>query len=193
MLTPMVIRQKLKARQISAISNLRAIGISLFEFKREYGKFPDSETAAAIKRKLGSPLTLADRTSNDVFVQLIASEICWTEIIFATHTKATKKPDNDWFSDATALESGETGFAFLSQLSKNDNPSTPVVLGPMIPSKQIVDAEAFEQRSVFLKLDNSVSAGPINHAGKIVIRDSDILDPKHPLWNGKAPDVKWPK
>ena len=190
---PIIQRQRMKARQTSAISSLRGISFALFEFESEYGRFPDSVTAVEVKRKTGSPLTLGDKTSNDVFVQLLASEIVFSEIIFATHTAATRKPDDDWKSDATALESGETGFAFISGLSAKDNPSIPIVFGPVPPGAREVNPEDFDHRAVMAKLDNSVTTGSINSTGKIIINGQDLLDPSHPFWHSKAPDVKWPK
>lgn len=190
---PMIQRERMKARQTSAISSLRGIGIALFEFETEYGRFPDSVTAVEIKRKSSSPLTLSDRTSNDVFVQLLAAEIVFSEKIFATHTAATRKPDENWSSDATALESGETGFAYISGLSAKDNPSIPIVFGPVAPGARAIDPEALDHRAPFLKLDNSVATGSINSTGKIIFNGKDLLDPRQPFWHDKAPDVKWPK
>jgi hypothetical protein len=35
---------------------------------------------------------------------------------------------------------------------------------------------------------------PINSSGKIILTNGlDLLDPRQPFWDGKAPDVKWPK
>jgi hypothetical protein len=190
---PMIQRERMKARQTSAISSLRGIGFALFEFETEYGRFPDSVSAVEIKRKTGSSLTLADKTSNDVFVQLLAAGIAGSEITFATHTAATRKPDGNWSSDATALASGETGFAFVSGLSAKDNPAIPIVFGPVTPGAREVNADAFDHRAVILKLDNSVITMPITPAGRIIYNGRDMLDPRQPFWHGKAPDVKWPK
>lgn len=190
---PMVMRQITKARQTSAVSNLRQIGLALFEFESDYGRFPDNITAAEIKRKTGTPLTLSDRTSNEVFVQLLASGIAGSEVPFGTHTSETRKPDDDWSSDVTALESGETGFAFISGLSSKDNPSLPIVFGPVVPGTRTVDANAFDHKAVVLRVDNSVASFSINPKGLMPLNGIDFLDPAQPLWKGKAPDVKWPK
>lgn len=190
---PMIQRERMKARQTSSISSLRGIGMCLAEFETEYGRFPDKVSAVEIKRKTGSPLTLGDKTSNDVFVQLLASGIAGSEIIFATHTADTRKPDDDWSSDAAALESGETGFAFISGLSSKDNPSIPIVFGPVTPGARAINPEALDHKAVLAKLDNSVAMTSINSAGKIIFNGLDLLDPRQPFWHGKAPDIKWPK
>lgn len=189
----MVMRQIVKSRQTSAVSNLRQIGLSLFEFQTDYGRFPDGITATEIKRKTGTILTLSDRTSNDIFVQLLASGIAQSESFFATHTSETRKPDGDWSSDANALESGETGFAYISGLSAKDNPSCPVVFGPVTPGTKIINARPFDHKAVFLKLDNSVSSFQISSKDLVLVNGIDILDPAHPIWAGKPPVVKWPK
>ncbi|RYD47151.1 MAG: hypothetical protein EOP85_06020 [Verrucomicrobiaceae bacterium] len=90
---PAIIREKEKARLASSVSNLRQIGMCLFEFDVEYGRLPDRDTAEEIKRVTGSPLTLSDSTSNDVFVQLLVSGIARSEQIFSTCTRGTIKPD----------------------------------------------------------------------------------------------------
>ena len=60
----------------------RQLGLALFEFETEYGKFPDSSTVTAVRRNTGSTLTLPDHTSNGLFAQLIASGIVTTEHVF---------------------------------------------------------------------------------------------------------------
>ena len=58
-----------------AVSNARQVGLALYEFETEYGKFPDSSTVTAVRRNTGSTLTLPDHTSNDPFAQLIVLRI----------------------------------------------------------------------------------------------------------------------
>jgi hypothetical protein len=190
---PMIKRQRIKANHTSAVSSLRGISIGLSEFESVYGSFPDSATALEIKRKTGTPLTLSDKTSNDVFVHLFAAGIVNSEKIFATHSGFTKKPDDDWSSDATALAHGETGFAFVAGLSPKGNPSCPIVFGPVIPGTRKLDVDSFDGKAVILKLDMSVASAPIDASGRIVVNGRDLLDPKNPIWGGKAPDVRWPK
>ncbi len=189
---PIVIRSHRNSAQTSAVSSLRFIGMGLLEFESEYRRFPDKTTAAQIKRKTGTKLTLSDRTSNDVFVQLITAGLA-EERRFDTYSKSANTPDGVCNSDATALAHGETGFAYVSGLSPNDNPSLPLVFGPVIPGTSRLDPTAFDGMAVVLKLDNSVTSLPISPDGKIISNGHDLLDPKNPLWGGKAPDVKWPK
>lgn len=74
-----------------------------------------------------------------------------------------------------------------------DNPSTPIAFGPVIPATRTLDVKTFGGKAVVLKLDSSVSSLPIDSAGKIIYNGMDLLDPRQPIWHGKAPDVKWPK
>ncbi|MEO5715963.1 MAG: DUF1559 domain-containing protein [Luteolibacter sp.] len=189
----MIAEQLMKARQTHAISSLRQIGLALFQFESDYGKFPDGVTASEIKRKTGSALTLSDRTSNDVFVQTLVAGVSPSELPFDSFSDSTRDPDGDWSSDATALQHGETGFAFIPGLSPKDNPAFPIVFGPVIPGTKTVDAKSFGGKAVVLKLDNSVTSLPIDSSGKIIYDGMDLLDPRQPFWHGKAPDVKWPK
>ncbi len=189
---PIVIRSHRNASQVSALGNLRQIGINLFEFESKYGRFPDSITAAEVMRKTGTKLTLSDRTSNDAFVQLIAAGMA-EERSFETHSKSAGTPDGICHSDATALAHGEPGFAYISGLSTNDNPSLPIAFGPVIPGTSRLDPTAFDGLAVVFKLNGSVTSLPINRSGQIQYGGGDLLDSQNPLWGGRVPDVKWPK
>lgn len=190
---PIVIRSHRNSGQTSSIRNLRQIGISLFEFEKQYGTLPDSGTATEVKRKSRTGLTLSDRSSNDVFVQLIASELS-EELNFETHSESTKRPDGICKSDATALAPGETGFAYISGLSFEDNPSLPLAFGPVIPGTTHLDPTAFDGRAVVLQLDCSVHAQRNSPDGNLVDSNGqDLLDPDHPIWGGRPFPVKWPK
>lgn len=176
-----------------AVSNARQIGMALFEFETEYGKFPDSSTAAAVRARTGSTLALPDRTSNDLFAQLIASGICGTEHMFYAKAKSMRRPDGVFATDATILEHGECAFAYISGLPTAGDPSTPIAFGPVIPGTSTLDRKSCEGRAIILRIDNSATSLPINSAGKIIVHGLDLLDPRQPFWHGKAPDVKWPR
>ena len=177
-----------------AVSNARQIGLALFEFESEYGKFPDSSTAAAVRRDSGTTLALPDRTSNDLFAQLIASGIAGSERLFYAKAKSMRRSDGDFTTDATILEHGECAFAYISGLSTTANPATPLAFGPVIPGTATLDRKSCQGRAVVLRVDNSAMTYPITPAGKIILPNGlDLLDPRQPFWHGKAPDVKWPK
>ena len=176
-----------------AVNNARLIGMALFEFESEYGKFPDSSTVVAVRHNTGSTLALPDRTSNDLFAQLIVSGIASTERLFYAKAKSMRRPDEVFTTDATILEHGECAFAYIVGLSTTD-PFTPIVFGPVIPGTSSLDRKSCQGRAVILKTDNSATSLPINSAGKIILPNGlDLLDPRQPFWHGKPPDVKWPK
>ena len=191
---PMTIRAKKHPEISQARDNARQLGLALFEFEMKYGKFPDSSTAATVRGQTGSVLTLPDRTSNDLFAQLLASGIVASEKPFFAKAKGMKrKPDNVFDTDATILEHGECAFAYISGLTAKGNPSRPIAFGPVIPGTRILDKKSCSGRAIILKLDNSVTTTPITPAGKVIYNGLDLLDPRQPFWHGKAPDVKWPK
>lgn len=176
-----------------AISNARQIGLALDEFRNEYGRFPDSTTAAEVERKSGSTLTLSNRSSNDLFAQLIAANITRTERMFYANAKLAIKPDDVCNTDATALAHGECVFAYISGVDPNANPGTPIAFGPVIPGTMTLDLKSNNGKAAVLRLDYSVTSLPINSSGQILYGRTPLLDPRLPYWNGKAPDVKWPK
>ena len=192
---PIVIRSAVSANLSEAINNARQLGMMLFEFEAEYGKFPDSATIPEVRMKHHSNiLTLSDRTSNDLFTQLFAAEIATSEAFFYASAKSAKRPDNIFGSNVTALAHGETSFAYISGLSAySDPPHTPLVFGPVIPGTTTLDTKSCEGFAIILWLDNSVTTFKYDSTGKIMDHGLDLLDPRQPYWHGKAPDVKWPK
>lgn len=195
----LVHRADVNNRQAAAIHNMRTIGLSLFEFENDYGKLPDSTTALAVGRNMGTKLTLADHSSNDIFAQLIAAGVA-KESDFATPSKSTVVPDGICDSDATILAHGETGFAYIAGLSTKDVSSgKPLIVGPVIPGTTRFDPKAFGGKAVVLNLGGSDPGKPatrfnISADGKLVdAQGNDVLDPKHLLWGGQSFTVKWPK
>lgn len=196
MTTPVVIRAKKKSDLTEAVSNLRQIGLALFEFDADYGRFPDSSTAIDVKDATLTSLALGTTSSNDYFRQLIASEICQKEFIFYARTPTSKKPDNV-FDGSNALEKGECAFAYIAGLSWNSMTETPVVVLPLVPGKKLFDTKVsqryYDGKAVILRVDNRVIVLPIDKSGHVWLNGKDLFDPSQPFWGGKAPDVKWPE
>lgn len=190
---PVLMRPRRDRGATEAIVNARMIGLAFFEFQSDYGSFPNESTAAAVKRKTGSPLSLGGNASNDLFTQLLATGISQSEAMFYTKAKSTKKPDNVWTSDATALAHGECAYAYIGGVDAAANPATPLAFGPVIPGTRTLDVKSNDGKAVILCMDNSVISLPINSAGKIIRHGYDLLDPANPIWGGKVPDVRWPK
>lgn len=188
---PTIARQRIKAIQTSAVSNSRQLGLCLFEFETDYGKFPDPSTIAAVRAKSGTLLSLGTKTSNDYFRQLLAARIAQSEEFFYADTAGSRKPDGR-VDPGHAIEKGECGYSYLLGLSSKGNPSLPIVLTPMIPGTDRFDLKAFDGEAVMLKLDNSVTSLPIDKNGHVQINGGKLMDPANPIWDGKPPVIAWP-
>jgi len=188
---PAVLRQRVKAIHTKAIGNSRQLGLALFEFESEYGKFPDPSTIAAVKAKSGSRLPLGTKTSNDYFRQLIASGIAQSEQFFYADIAGTRKPDGR-MDGSQAIGKGECGYSYLSGLSSKGNPARPIVVTPLIRGSDRFDHKRFDGKAAILKLDNSATSLPIDKNGHALVNGENILDPTHPVWEGKPPVIAWP-
>jgi prepilin-type N-terminal cleavage/methylation domain-containing protein len=178
---PMVIRQRKKADQTEAVNNARQIGLALFEFETEYGKFPDADTATAVATATETQ-PASGLTANDRFRQLLRSGIAQSEAMFYAKTAFTKKPDNIFNEDTKALEAGEVGFGMITGsddkgLSASGNPSRPIVVAPFtVALDGKFDSDFYDGKAVVLKLDNSVtSLNIVKTSGKVLMSGKDIL------------------
>lgn len=190
--TPSVLRQRVKAIQTKAVGNSRHLGLALFEFESEYGKFPDASTIAAVKAKSGSLLPLGTKTSNDYFRQLIAAGIAYNETFFYADIAGSRKPDGR-MDGSHAIGKGECGYSYLSRLSSKGNPARAIVVTPLIPGSNRFDPKRFDGKAVILKMDNSVTSLPIQKDGHALLYGKNILDPANPIWEGKPPVIAWPE
>jgi hypothetical protein len=189
---PTVIRSYKDPAPIEAVNNARQIGLALFEFDTEYGKFPDATTIAAVKRKTGSPLPLGTKSSNDFFRQLIAAEILRIESVFYAKINGCKKPDNR-IGAGKALAKGECGFSYIAGLSSKGNPSRPLVVTPLIPGTTRFDPTRFHGKAIIFRMDNSATSMPINGAGHVMSNGMNLLDPANPVWGGEKFTIAWPE
>ena len=187
----MVIRCPKKAPQTEAVSNARQIGLALFEFESEFGSMPDFSTPKSVIKKTGTRLSLGNKSSNDFFRQVIAAEIVQSEHMFYAHVAGTRKPDNV-FTGYKALEKGECGFTYFIGATDSCDPNRPLVVIPMIPGTDRFDPKPFEGKAVVLRADNSVTSLTIDKQGHAVFEGKNLMDPKHPVWQGKPPSIAWP-
>lgn len=178
--------------QTEAISNARQIGLALFEFESEFGSMPDFSTPKTVIKRTGSRLNLGSKSSNDFFRQLIAAEIVQSEHMFYAHVVGTRKPDGV-FSGSKALEKGECGFTYFIGATEGCDPNRPLVMTPMISGTDRFDPKPFEGKAVVLRADNSVTSLPIDKQGHAVFECRNLMDPKHPVWQGKPPSIAWPE
>ena len=181
------------ANQTEATNNLRQIGLVLHDFVNDYGYYPSDATAAAVKADYpthGS--NLGGRSSNALFRQLFAAELTQSESMFYAKVPGVRKPDGD-ITSGKLLEKGEVGFAYVAGLSSKGNPARPIAFAPVIPGTARFDPKPFQGNAVFLRVDNSVVSMKIRKDGQVLLGGIDILSAETPIWDGKAPDIRYPE
>ncbi len=189
---PMVIRSRKKSHQTEAVSNARQIGLALFEFENEYDNYPDFTTIAKVRQKSGTALSLDTKFSNDFFRQLLAADFTQGEKMFYAKIPGALKADDN-IDGAEALKKSECAFTYFMGATARSNPGRPLVVTPMIPGTDRFDPKPFDGKAIILKLDNSVTSMNIDKAGHIIIDGRNLMDPKHPIWDGHPPIIAWPE
>jgi hypothetical protein len=182
-----------KPDRTEAISNLKQISLALYEFQKQYGSYPNDQTAELVRQKHPSEFNLSGTSSNALFRQLFASGIIESEEMFYAKFPKVSKPDGD-ISSGHLLEKGEVAFAYIAGLPTKDNPSVPIAFGPIIPGTNRFDPKPFKGKGIILRIDGSVSSIHIKENGEAMISGGEsLLDPNNKLWNGKAPDIRYPE
>ena len=190
---PMVIRSHKNVPKTEAISNLRQIGLAMFEFETEYGSFPNDTTAAEVtKNHPTHGYDLSGTSSNAMFRQLFAAQITQSEQMFYAKVPGVHKPDGNIFP-GHALEKGEVAFGCVSVISTTGNPARIVAFAPIISGTTKFDPKPFEGFAVVARIDNSVTSYKIQEDGSIGDKDGDILSPAHPVWGEEeVPEFHYP-
>ncbi len=190
---PMVIRSGKKKPQWEATSNLRQIGIALLEFDTEYGSFPSDAIAAEVTANFPAHgCNLSGRSSNAYFRQLFAAALTQSEAMFYAKVPGVRKPDGE-IAPGKLLEKGEVGFAYVAGLFSSGNPARPIAFAPVIPGTKRFDPKPFEGKAVILRIDNSATSMNIQKDGRVLLGGIDILSAENPIWDGKAPDIRYPE
>ncbi len=180
-----------RADRTEATSNARQIELALLEFDTEYGSFPSEATAAVVTKNFPNHgYDLSGRSSNALFRQLFAAELTQSEGMFYAKVPGVRKPDGD-IAPGKLLEKGEVGFAYVAGLSSEGNPARPIAFAPVIPGTKRFDPKPFQGKAVFLRIDNSVSSLPIGKDGRVLLNGIDILSAENPIWESKAPDIRY--
>lgn len=187
-----ITRNRKAANLDEAYRHLRSLSLLLYAFDEEYGSFPDASTAVDVKDSTGTPLTLGDSSSNQLFRQLIATVGRAESIFWANTSRDSKKPDNNIGSDASALAAGECAFSYVSGRS-SFGVGTPIVMTPLIPGTTRFDPKPFGRKAVVFFVGDDVRILPIEPDGRVLVNGRDLFDPAQPYWRGKAPDLQWPE
>ncbi len=180
-----------RAALTQAVNHARQIGLALFEFEIAYGSFPSEETREDLVDNTATKLAFDGKTSNAMFRQLIAMEVIGSEAVFFARIPGVAKGDND-IKPGKALAKGENAFAYIAGLSAAGNPARPLVVCPLIPGTTKFDPKPFGGKAVILRIDNSVQALQIDEDGRVLVDGVELLSKDHPVWKGKAPDIRYP-
>lgn len=189
---PVVIRSHKNSDLTEAVSNARQIGLALFQFETEYGRFPDAALITELRRKTKTHLNSEPKSSNDFFRQLLASGIAGNEEMFYAKIAGVRKPDGV-IAGSRALEKGEVGFSYLAGLQCEGNPSQPLVVTPLIPGTDRFDPTRFGGKAIVLRMDNSVSSMTIGKGGRVIVNGKNLLDPTNPVWGTNKWTLVWPE
>lgn len=188
--------QRIKADTTEAHNNLRSMSCAFYEFETAYGSYPNAATAAEVKANTGTILPLGAKFSNDIFRQLIASEVCQSEVMFYAKIPGTRKPDNVFSDGTNALVKGEVGYSCIVGLNSRSNPARPLVVTPLIPGTDKFDPKPFGGNAIVLRVIGGphVDVLPINRNGEVIDSSGKhILDPANPIWGGEVPVIVWPE
>ena len=191
---PLVIRDKGKPDTKEAISNLRQIGIALYEFENEFGEFPNDNTAALINKKYPRHgHDLSGKSSNAIFRQFFVMGSAQSEeAMFYAKIPSTRRPDGDT-APGKLLEKGEVGFAYIAGLSPDGNPARPIAFAPVIPGTDRFDPKPFYGKAIILRVDFSVTSVNIDKKGHAMVGGKNLLSPENPIWDSKVIDIRYPE
>jgi len=174
------------------VSHARQLGLALKDFEAAYGRYPDATTALEVKEDTGTSLTLGNRSSNQLFRQMLVTQRSHETSYYVCVSSSSRAPDDLYSDDAHALAPGECGFTYVAGLNSHADPSTPVAVAPLIAGTTRFDRKALGGRAIVLRVDGSVQTVAVNGAGKALGDNGlDLFDPRQPYWRGRAPDLKW--
>jgi len=189
---PFFMTPRLAADRTTALSSIKCMNLALIAFDNDYGRFPDATTIADVKAATHTTIPLGDRSSNELFRQLIAVRNHSEMIFWAPSQGARKKPNNVLGADT--LAKGECSFAYVAGLSTKHDPSAPVVMGKVITGTTQFDPAPYGEKAVMLRIDGSARPETIRtDTNEVILGGKNLFDPSQPYWHGKAPDLKHPE
>ena len=190
---PMIIRQKKKADQATAISNAGQLYYAFIGFDEEYGTFPDGTTATDVAADFpGTTIGAANTTnSNGYFRQLFIAGQLDSEAIFYVKTGKTKKPDGVT-NGTECLAARENGFSYIldgtDALSTAGNSARPMICTPN-DTATTFNADPFDKKAVFLRVDKSVTVENIKADNTVALMTDTTADS---IWSGLTPTIVLP-
>lgn len=175
---PIVHRAPMRSPFNTAVNNAREIHQALMKFDAEYGSFPDASTIPQVKGSTAISFSLGTKTSNDYFRQLLAEGLANERMFYPGYGP---KADDNW-KGKRALEKGECGFAYIVGLDSSVNPSSILVVTPLIPGTLRFDPKPFHGMAMVLRVDGAATMERIQPNGEVISDGKNILDPSHPVW-----------
>ena len=147
-----------------AINNLRQIGIALNDFDSNYNTFPQQELPPEFLEE-NPDFKAQDRSdSNYLLGHLIRTKCVDTEQIFSFgHSKKNNQHD-DFSTEDRLLEAGECQYSYISAAggepltASTTTSEMPLAFAAVIPRTGQFDRNAFDNRAVYLRGDNSVGS-----------------------------------
>lgn len=172
---PVILNQQAKGNMQEANTNMKQILGAMFDFKSEYGTYPDDDTAETLKEKY--ELNYGELTgdySNPYFRQLLLSNKMPAEGNFfcriSNENGATIKPDDEK-NNGKALMAKETGFSYILTLEKRsvsgNITNMPIVLVSVLDpgadaSSVKFDEGSFNEKGLVGRADQSVTSFDIS-------------------------------
>lgn len=178
--TPVLIGQKKNGDRAEAIQNAKQIGLALFNFENDNGKYPDDSTVDLLD---DDAIISSAGDANEYFSQLIAGGYVDQESPFYCVTSFSVKPDNNKATAGEILKAGENGFSYVMRsagvgLSSAVNSAVPIVVAPSaFEADGTYDRNVFNKKAVVLRIDMSVTDPTINEDKEIVASGNDLFDP----------------
>ena len=176
----------------NAAVNARQIGLALFEFETEFSQYPSSDSKGDVEALTNRKLPEDRKFSNDLFSQLFFGGYLVTEQSFHAVVPGCVVPDNVT-TVGELLKKGENAFSYITGLKGTGNPGIPHLMTPLIPGTTTFDPKPFNGKAVVLHTDCTVQVYEIQKDGHIYRDGINLLSSKHPIWKGKAPDIRYPE
>jgi len=204
---PVILRAKKKADTVQAMSNLRQVGALMYQFDQDWGTFPSQKIRTDNPDKF--PGVSGGDDANAYLSMLIAGGYTQAEDLFYAKggSRAKKKPDNVISPPNQILEAGECGFGYVmladgKAMSSADNSGRPLLVAPLVAhssgANPDFNIEPFDQKAIYLRLDQSIQQARINKSTKHVTLPGltmTLFDTgERTVWGTTdVPDVKAPK
>jgi hypothetical protein len=186
-----LLSQLKRAAATEAINNARQIGLMLIEFDLDHGSFPSDETRKGVEDAGGAKLPADDKSSNSMFRQLFMAGITDTEAPFFAKIPGVKKADNDK-APGKLLSTGENAFGYIAGMGSEGNSASPILVCPLVPGTTRFDPKPFGGKAVVMTVDCASRLLPIQDDGRVLVEGVELLSKEHPVWGGKAPDIRYP-